>query len=478
MNRHANGLISTPPRQRAARGGRLLLAALLASLGLGCPSSVPQEEALVSAAALYEGPRERAPLGTSNAVVVAVDLSFGLWTAKSYNGTRFASGTLTWEAQSLLSGSEPFPVVGQSASGQSYEPLQGAFYCLDSGHFEQFGRRYANGTGQRTLRFTECVENGVRFGGEETRHVVRNDEPNDVATHERVTMAAHTVEELAASWPGDIYDGVLEIRRHLATRELALRSAAFLVRALDGSGAVMLEDLVLHERAGRHGAERRMRGRFHHSHFGFVDFALVPLGDGRLALQLDGGAGTGVRVQLTTDSVIYELYEDADDIVDRSLVIPDGAVDDELTYNEAPTADAGPDRVLKRPGALLLDASASTDRNFDFLTYHWKVMAAPAADSVRGLDAQARVTEVELLDFGAYAFSLSVHDGQSSSAEDFLAVSVSSSPTAKPAGAAAPALLAPRPDTRVAAPLGAKLDYVASPRAPGRVTLGAPRAGR
>ena len=119
------------------------------------------------------------------------------------------------------------------------------------------------------------------------------------------------------------------------------------------------------------------------------------------------------------------------------LVVNDGLADSAAdtvvisTTNSAPVADAGPDVTARVGDTVQLDASASSDADFDTLSFRWAVTSRPALSNA-GVSDPGAVQPTLLIDRpGVYVVSLVVNDASVDSAPDSMTVTtVNSRPVA------------------------------------------------
>ncbi len=101
-----------------------------------------------------------------------------------------------------------------------------------------------------------------------------------------------------------------------------------------------------------------------------------------------------------------------------------------VSYNHAPTAEAGPDRSVPLHTPAQLDGSGSSDVDGDALTYHWTLTPPPGSNAV--LSDSSAVKPTFTVDVrGNYVAQLIVRDGTTDSPADTVTLStVNSKPVA------------------------------------------------
>lgn len=90
--------------------------------------------------------------------------------------------------------------------------------------------------------------------------------------------------------------------------------------------------------------------------------------------------------------------------------------------NQAPVANAGPDREITLPQGAYLDGSASSDPDNNISTYSWTKISGPASHTFT--NSAAAATDVNNLAAGTYEFQLTVTDAEGLSASDIVIVKV------------------------------------------------------
>ena len=96
-------------------------------------------------------------------------------------------------------------------------------------------------------------------------------------------------------------------------------------------------------------------------------------------------------------------------------------------FNEAPTADAGPDKSVVVGDTVILDGTGSTDANGDPLSFTWSFVEVPPTSGLTNSDIQNRNSgEASFTPDtdGEFRVRVSVSDGQDQ-AEDFVVITVS-----------------------------------------------------
>lgn len=97
-----------------------------------------------------------------------------------------------------------------------------------------------------------------------------------------------------------------------------------------------------------------------------------------------------------------------------------------LADNIVPTADAGPNQVVNPSALVILDSTASFDRDRDSLVYAWRQLSGPRVDL---LSARTATPSFSAGEAGAtYIFLLTVRDPRGASATDTVTVAVKDLP--------------------------------------------------
>lgn len=123
-----------------------------------------------------------------------------------------------------------------------------------------------------------------------------------------------------------------------------------------------------------------------------------------------------------------------------SLVVNDGHADsvaDEVrisTVNSTPIANAGPDRTVARASLVTLDGSASSDPDFDALSYSWVIASAPEGSTAVLSAANTAHPTIQLDQAGRYSFRLVVSDAALTSTPDEVIISTENSAPVANAG--------------------------------------------
>ena len=170
-------------------------------------------------------------------------------------------------------------------------------------------------------------------------------------------------------------------------------------------------------------------GRYYDPLHGYVDFTTqAPLiiyngndWPSQGGLQFSGNQGTSLRLSFAADTLLIEADTDGNGSPDwqnqrQTNILP--------AINKSPVANAGPDQTVTQWAKVSLDGSASSDANGDPLTYYWSIVSYPlnAYPPLTGANTAAPSFTPEQA--GTYQFRLSVYDGQFTSTEDTVSITV------------------------------------------------------
>jgi len=123
--------------------------------------------------------------------------------------------------------------------------------------------------------------------------------------------------------------------------------------------------------------------------------------------------------------------------------------DEDITYNEAPVADAGDAVTQPADDAIHLDGRASYDQNGDILTYHWTLDHIPSTSSLNERiepfsmnHTLEGATSFQPDVVGTYIVKLEVYDGSRYSEASFVVINATDPENAPVADAGADQMLA------------------------------------
>ena len=101
-----------------------------------------------------------------------------------------------------------------------------------------------------------------------------------------------------------------------------------------------------------------------------------------------------------------------------------------VVINQAPTADAGSDQIVRRGDLVNLDGSGSSDPNGDSLTYTWTFASIPSSSAASLSDANDPQPSFTADESGDYVVNLVVNDGIFDSPPDPVEISCNFPPSA------------------------------------------------
>ena len=118
---------------------------------------------------------------------------------------------------------------------------------------------------------------------------------------------------------------------------------------------------------------------------------------------------------------------DAQRKMDSSILNAGGSVPREI--NHLPIANAGADQSVEVNTTVFLDGNASSDSDFDILTYKWNIVSTPIDDNTSFIYFDNNLSTISnpsiiLPVAGEYIFSLSVNDGSANSVIDTVTIQV------------------------------------------------------
>lgn len=180
-----------------------------------------------------------------------------------------------------------------------------------------------------------------------------------------------------------------------------------------------------------------LSGRFYAPDNGFVDLStqqslVANYGNSwpsQGTLKFSGTSGTWITLTFLARTLSIAADTDGNGVVEWQK---ERQTNTQPDPNSPPIADAGPDQNIIQGATVSLDGSASHDPNGDTLTFFWTFQSCPRSPCP-GLTGYNTATPSFVADkAGAYILSLTVFDGQSSSAPDTITVTASLSPPSDP----------------------------------------------
>jgi len=299
----------------------------------------------------------------------------------------------------------------------------------DTGYVYISGELADNGTGSLDLVYQACELSGVTFTGIAQWNINAYDQYGYT-----ITNSSFRFPNLSATDAQHAYDigGSFHDSLNTATNVETITSN-LVARDRDTGDRIMTSGLVYVDSINYYtypvSYSERITGRVFHSRYGYVDVeTLAELGfdaadaafpfTGELLLR---GAG-GTLLKITADSATLAtlaLSSDADALYEAWVTLPWTEIGAIHPQQQPPVAQAGADRTVQVGLGYTLDGDGS-DPEYDFLSFEWSLVSAPAG-SLATLDpAPGRTVDFTPDIEGEYVFSLVVSDPLASSAPDTL----------------------------------------------------------
>lgn len=328
--------------------------------------------------------------------------------------------------------------TGQVAAAAAIE--QSTSCDNNGGSIRQTGSIGADGTGNLTLDFEACDIDGDRFDGRMNITVTEFDSayqlPLDLTTTiDRLTIQSGTD---SLSLGGQIHSTI-----NLNTRTEVMSANLVFVDNITQESA-KLENLVVELvynnifNTSLSGYSMQMSGRLYQSTIGYVDISMdspwsyditidnggFPRNGGTLKIAGDNNHTITVTPNSfkSFDNVDIGLDTDSDGNLEYAMKMPWRTLDNPPPANDTlPTANAGDDFTVETP-TIRLDASSSTDTDYELLAYSWTLTQAPAASQASLSSADTLTPSITLDVPGIYVLSLVVNDGRQDSVADTITV--------------------------------------------------------
>lgn len=136
---------------------------------------------------------------------------------------------------------------------------------------------------------------------------------------------------------------------------------------------------------------------------------------------------TGSNATLSNTTVVNPAFvADIDGDYTLQLIVNDGTINSlgsnvsitATTQNAVPVANAGTDKYVTSGSTVILDGLASSDADFDTLTYNWRLLHRPDGSNTTLSSSTEAEPTIDTDKEGIYMISLTVDDGTVISAAD------------------------------------------------------------